>query len=169
MEILNTQRLMLKTTKKEDFKILHEVIFSDKNVYRYTFGKEGFTFEQTCQFLKTNANFSSKIGLSTLIEKTSSNIIGLAGVLPCDIFEKEDFEIGFILAKNAWGKGYAKEIGFAQIEFVKNTLKKPRVLALASPKNENSIKTIKSLGLIYIKNTPTPKGERAVFMKEFTF
>lgn len=167
MEILSTKRLILRVCKKDDFEILHKIIFSDIDVYQFTFGSNGFTKEESFKFLMENANFNSLVGLSVLVEKESLSIIGLSGVIPCEVLGKKDFEIGFILQKSSWGKGYAKEIGAGQLDFIKNTLKQPRALALADPKNQNSIKTIKSLQLVHVKNTITKNGERSVFLKNF--
>ncbi len=167
MEILNTDRLILRTMKKEDFQILYEKIFAHMDVCRYTFGSKGFDFKKTCNFLLQYGNFSSKIGLSTLILKENASIIGLGGAVPCKVLGGEDYEIGFILEKNSWGKGYAREIGQAQIEFIRDDLKKFQALALADPRNKGSIKVINALGFEYIKDVWDTKGLRKVFVKKF--
>lgn len=165
--ILQTERLMLRQIKEEDFETLHEKIFSNPNVYKHTFGSNGFTYKQTCKFLKENGSFNSNIGISTLTEKQTKDIVGFAGVLPCSGLGGDDYEIGFVLSEGSWHKGYATEIGLAQCNFVKNTLKKPRVLALASPQNDASIHTIKKLGFSYLKDVDNTKGVRSLFVLEF--
>lgn len=125
------------------------------------------SLDDTKNFIEKNGNFDSKIGLSVLVEKDSDNIIGLAGLLECDYLGEKDFEFGFILAQEFWGKGYATEIGQAQIDFVKNELKRDRVLAIAAPENSSSIKTIKKLGLKLEKSiTLNERGNREVYLKQ---
>jgi [ribosomal protein S5]-alanine N-acetyltransferase len=135
MEILNTARLILRTIKNSDFEQIHKKIFSNPNVVKNTFGSKLFTLEETKEFLVKNANFNDKIGLSVIEEKENNKIIGLAGLLKCDYLNDEDYEIGFILEESSWGKGYAKEIGIAQINQVKTDFAKNRVLAAAAPEN----------------------------------
>lgn len=168
MIILQTQRLFLRTTKLEDIQTLYDEIFSIKDIVKHTFGKELFDLKQTQKFIKQNCNFDDKIGLSTLVEKQTNAIIGLSGVLKCKYLGQDDFEFGFILSKKYWGKGYATEIGKAQIDFVKYQLKSKRVLALASPQNTASIHTIEKLGLTYVKTIKLKdRDDRDVFTLDF--
>lgn len=168
MTLLETPRLTLRTTKLEDSNDLFEQVFSNETVVKYTFGNDGLNLEQSKQFIKENCNFDKELGLSTLIEKESSAIIGLAGVLQSDYLDQTDYEFGFILGENYWGKGYATEIGQAQIDYIQNKIKAKRVLALAHKENIGSIKTIEKLGL-YLHSTISTdgRGEREVFIKDF--
>jgi len=167
MNILNTKRLILRNITKEDFQTLYEEIFSDYEVVENTFGSTMFSQEETYKFLLENGNFDSNIGLSVIKEKETNTIIGVGGVLPCTYLDESDYEIGFILEKQSWGKGYAKEIGSAQIEQIRNELKKTRALAVVSPINKASIKSLKNLGFIYEKTLVIPRGERLVYSLSF--
>ncbi len=164
MKILETKRLLLRTMREDDFDALYERVFSCEDICRYTFGSSGFSKEESIKFLKENANFSSSIGLSTLVEKKSGQIVGLSGLMPCDALKQEDLEIGFILSREAQGKGYAKEIGKAQMDFALHTLNKPRVLALAHPDNVPSLKAIEKLGFFYVKTLKTRHKLRKIFV-----
>lgn len=167
MEILNTKRLILRTMKEEDFDTLHKNIFSNFNVVQNTFGSSMFSSDETKDFLKQNANFDSKLGLSTLVEKQSNQVIGLAGVIKCEYLDDIDYEIGFILQEAAWGKGYAKEIGKAQISQIKEELNDKRAVAVVAPDNIGSIKTLESLGFSYVKDTQISRGSRLVYCLDF--
>lgn len=167
MEILNTNRLILRTVNEKDFNTLFENIFSDFNVVKNTFGSSMFSKDETYKFLKENANFDSKLGLSTLIEKDTNEVIGLAGVIPCDYLGDKDYEIGFILKESSWGKGYAKEIGLAQIEQIRTSLNNKRALAVVAPDNQASIKSLESLGFVYEKEIEISRGSRLVYSLNF--
>lgn len=119
MKILETTRLILRTVNHEDIPQLYKKIFSDIEVIKLTFGNELFNLEECTKFIKENCNFDKEIGLSAIIEKQTNTLIGLGGVLQCEYLNQKDYEIGFILAKEFWGKGYATEIGQAQIDYVK--------------------------------------------------
>lgn len=168
MIILETERLLLRTTTLDDTNDLYEQVFSNEEVVQFTFGREGLNIEETEEFIKNNCNFDKELGLSTLVEKKSGNIIGLAGNLECNYLDEKDYEFGFILGKDFWGKGYATEIGKAQIDFIKNKLKAKRVLALVHKENIGSIKTIEKLGLNHFTTVPTVgRGNREVYIKKF--
>ena len=82
--------------------------------------------------------------------------------------DKNDLEFGFVLHQEYWGKGFATEIGQFWVDFAKNELQKPRILAAASPKNHASINAIKKLGLTEVKEIASDdRGTRLVFLKEF--
>lgn len=168
MNIITSQRLIIRNTKLEDLESLYTDIFSEEDVVKYTFGKELFNKKQTEEFIIQNCNFENQLGLSTIIERNSEEIIGLGGIIKCEYLEQEDYEFGFILAKKFWGKGYASEIGLAQINFAKENLKAKRILALAHEDNLASIKCIKKLGLEYVSTVPTEgRGHREVFKLDF--
>lgn len=167
MNILETQRLILRTIKKEDFDILYEKIFSNYNVVQNTFGSSMLSKEQCYDFLNKNANFENKTGLSVIVHKQSNKIIGLGGSLNCSYLNEDDYEIGFILEEESWGKGYAKEVGKAQISQIKNDLNKQRAIALAAKNNIGSIKTLESLGFNLTSEIETKRGERLVFVLNF--
>jgi RimJ/RimL family protein N-acetyltransferase len=167
MHILETSRLFLKQMVSDDFLALYQDIFSNKNVVKETFGSQLFTQEQTYHFLEEQGNFSDTLGLSTLWEKQNEDIIGLAGVLRCDYLEEEDYEIGFILKQEAWGKGYAQEIGQAQIEMIRS-LGKKRALAVVAPNNLASINALKKLHFSDTQiRRQTNRGERCVYVLDF--
>jgi len=164
MNILETKRLILRTTNQEDLNSLYDEIFCNAEVVKLTFGNELFDIKQTEEFIKTNCNFDGKLGLSTLIEKSSGKVIGLAGVIECDYENLEGYEFGFILGKSFWGKGYATEIGQAQIDFIKYEMKTGKIAALVHKENIGSVKTIKKLGLTYLTTVSTQnRGVREVY------
>jgi len=168
MILLESPRLYIRNTHLEDISILHEIIFNDEEVVKHTFGNEQFTLEETKKFIKQSCNFNKTLGLSTLIEKETEKIIGLAGVIQCDYLEQPDYEFGFILSRDTWGKGYATEIGKAQIDYIQDIIKAPRAIALAHCDNITSKKCIKKLGLKYFSTISTPnRGNRFVYLKEF--
>ena len=168
MKILQTKRLTLRTTSLDDINDLFIQIFSNHDVIKHTFGSQLFSLEQTKKFIKDNCNFDSKIGLSTLVENESEQIIGLAGIIESNYLDTTDYEFGFILAKDFWNKGYATEIGRAQVDFIQNELKASRVLALAHKDNFGSLNCIKKLGLSYLKTIQTEdRGNREIYAKEF--
>ena len=142
MNILETQRLTLRQMEKKDIEDIYKKVFKNNEVVKYTFWSDFSSYNEVKDFINRSCNFDENLGLSILVENSSNNIIGLAGVLECNYLHVKDYEIGFILEEESWGKGYATEIGQAQIDFVRDKLKAKRVLAIAHPSNMGSIKCI---------------------------
>ena len=86
---MKTERLRLRELNPEDSKTLYELIFSDKDVIKYTFGKNNILEQNIYEYVK-------QIGLKILENNTTKEIIGLAGVLPCSYLQEDDYEFGFI-------------------------------------------------------------------------
>lgn len=148
MEILSTPRLILRATTQADIQPLHECIFSVPDVVRFVFAGEPFSLHQSEEFITNKFNFAgSPTGLSTLVEKNSGTVIGFSGLSACKPLGQDDLELGFVLAKSAWGKGYATEIGKAQIEFGFGQLGRSRLLAMVAPDNTPSIHVLTKIGL----------------------
>jgi [ribosomal protein S5]-alanine N-acetyltransferase len=102
-----------------------------------------------------------------LKRKPAGEIIGFAGLSPCDALGARDFEIGFVLARRVWGKGIATEIGEAQLAFGFGQLKCGRLLGLVDPRNAPSIHALEKLGLRYLETIADPKrGGRRVYVIE---
>jgi [ribosomal protein S5]-alanine N-acetyltransferase len=94
-------------------------------------------------------------------------IIGFAGLSPCDALGARDFEIGFVLARRVWGKGIATEIGEAQLAFGFEQLKCGRLLGLVDPRNAPSIHALEKLGMRLQETIADPRrGSRSVYVIE---
>jgi len=169
MVIIESERLLLRRVKLEDVDDLYREVFSDLEVVKHTFGKEIANRAQAQRYIIENCNTDAVFGLSALIERESGAVIGLGGVIECQYLDVLDYEFGFILGKSYWGKGYAKEIGRAQIEYIKAKTSAIRVLALVSSSNLSSVKTITNLGLEYLTCIETQgRGSRDVYVQYFS-
>jgi ribosomal-protein-alanine N-acetyltransferase len=102
-----------------------------------------------------------------LKRKPAGEIIGFAGLSPCDALRARDFEIGFVPARRVWGKGIATEIGEAQLAFGFGQLKCGRLLGLVDPRNAPSIHALEKLGMRHLETIADPRrGSRNVYVIE---
>ncbi|MBS0531864.1 MAG: GNAT family N-acetyltransferase [Proteobacteria bacterium] len=166
--ILTTQRLVLRTTTEADIPVLHDRIFGDADVMRYVFGGGPMPPEQSEAFIRKYFTFGPGLtDIAVLTEKPEAGVIGFAGLLSCDALGSDDFEIGFVLARQAWGRGIATEIGEAQLAFGFETLQRQRLLGLVDPGNAPSIHALEKLGLRYLKDVVRPpRASRSVYVIE---
>ncbi len=103
--------------------------------------------------------------LGTLVELSSGNIVGFSGLMQCHALAADDYELGFVLARPAWGKGYATEIGRGQLQYGFGTLKCTRLLALAAPTNLPSISALRKIGMHYHSTMQMEgRGERQIYL-----
>ena len=166
--ILVTPRLILRTATEQDIPIMHERVLGDGDVMRYVFQGVPMTLERAGQVMRKFFTFGDTLtGIAVLTEKPAAEIIGFAGVFPTEALGADDFEIGFVLARHAWGRGIATEIGEAQLAFGFERLNCGRLLGLADPQNAPSIHALKKLGLRYLKDVTEPgRANRSVFCIE---
>jgi len=97
--------------------------------------------------------------MGALIEKASGRMVGIAGTQPLGM--TGDLEIGWWLARDVWGRGYATEAGGAAMRHVLETLAQPRVAAIIDVGNEPSKRVVGRLGMRYEgRVTGTQLGHR---------
>jgi RimJ/RimL family protein N-acetyltransferase len=166
--ILTTPRLILRTAIANDIPILQQRIFSDSEVMCYAFAGVPMAKHEAGNFIGTHFTFGDSLtGLATLTEKPAGDVIGFAGLLPCGALGADDFEIGFVLARQAWGRGIATEIGEAQLAFGFDRLHCGRLLGLAEPRNAPSIHALEKLGMRYLKDiADTTRPHRRLYLIE---
>jgi RimJ/RimL family protein N-acetyltransferase len=83
-------------------------------------------------------------GLWAVEERTTGRFIGRIGC-----FEPEGwpgFEIGYALAREAWGQGFAREGAAAALHFARRVLKRDTIISLIRPANRASIAVAEHLG-----------------------
>jgi ribosomal-protein-alanine N-acetyltransferase len=163
-----TPRLVLRTTTEADIPILQQRIFSDGDVMRHVFHGVTMGQEKTEQFMRAHFTFGDSLtGIAILTEKPTGDVIGFAGLFACAALGADDFEIGFVLARHAWGRGIATEIGEAQLAFGFDQLGCSRLLGLVDPRNGPSIHALTKLGLRYLKDVAEPRrANRGVYCIE---
>jgi ribosomal-protein-alanine N-acetyltransferase len=166
--ILTTPRLILRTATEQDIPVMRQRIFGDPEVMRYVFQGGPMSPERAEQVMRKHFTFGDSLtGIAILTERPAGDIIGFAGLFPCDELDQGDFEIGFVLARHAWGRGIATEIGEAQLAFGFEQLNCRRLLGLADPCNAPSIHALKKLGMRYLRDVAEPpRPNRSVFCIE---
>ena len=166
--ILTTPRLILRTAVEQDIPMMHARVFGDSDVMRYVFQGGPMTEQRAAEVMRKFFTFGDSLtGIAVLAENTADNIVGFAGLFPSEPLGVADFEIGFVLARIAWGRGFATEIGEAQLAFGFEKLNCARLLGLADPRNQPSIHALEKLGLRYLKDvTEGGRANRSVFCIE---
>jgi len=145
---LETERLLVRPWRPDD-RAAFVAIHANSEVTRYLHAGVPFTDQEVDAYLERQTRQLAEFDLcmGALVERSSGEVIGVAGVQP--LGTTGDLEIGWTLARHAWGRGYAREAGRAAMAHVLETLGRPRVVAIIDVGNEASRRVAVSLGMEY--------------------
>jgi RimJ/RimL family protein N-acetyltransferase len=169
--IIATNRLILRSASNSDLDQLYDIVFSDPEVMSQAFEGKPLSRKQAADFFASSFDRDGNgMQLGVLTLKGAGAVIGFAGLLESTTLGKQDFEIGFVLGRAFWGRGYATEIGLAQIEYGLVQKKCTRLLAFVSPKNETSKSALLKIGMQHHSTLETSsRGMRDVYIVYPTF
>jgi [ribosomal protein S5]-alanine N-acetyltransferase len=148
MFLLETDRLVIRSWQPDD-RPAFTALMSHPEVTRYVHGGQPYSEDEVDEWFARQARQIAEHGIcmGALIEKSTGRLAGLAGTQP--LGTTGNLEIGWILARDAWGRGYAAEAGAAAMRHVLETLARPRVVAIIDPDNEPSKRVATRLGMTY--------------------
>ncbi|MEP6808600.1 MAG: GNAT family N-acetyltransferase [Chthoniobacterales bacterium] len=103
-------------------------------------------------------------GMYVVELKDTGQPVGTCGLLKRPTME--DVDIGYAFLSEFWGKGYAFEAAVAVMDYGRNVLGLPKIVALTSPQNESSIKLLEKLGMRFERLIQVPgwEGESKLFV-----
>lgn len=100
-------------------------------------------------------------GFWALEEKASGRCIGWCGPWAPEGWPAP--EIGWAVAPDLWGRGYATEAARFSLDYVRNTLKWKRVIHVINPANVRSIAVAEKLGSKREGTWQREDGDRAIY------
>lgn len=160
-EVIATARLSLCTASPADFRPLYEAVLSVPEVMCQVMGGHALSEEEARAFYEEKFDHEGTgTRFGVLVERHTARVIGFSGLMPCSVLGAPDHELGFVLAPQYWGKGYAQEIGKGQLAFGFAKLKCSRLLAQVSPQNPSSIRALERLGML-LHSTANSEGRGA--------
>ncbi len=146
---LNSPRLLLRQWRPEDQTIFARMN-ADTDVMRYY--PACLTILQSNHLAQKLATLIEKRGwgLWALELKESGEFIGFSGLHQpeADLPFNPCVEIGWRLAKEYWGKGYATEAAQVALEFAFNNLGLSEVISFTSKQNSRSSSVMQRLSMI---------------------
>jgi [ribosomal protein S5]-alanine N-acetyltransferase len=144
---LVTSRLHLRPFTPADHEAIHAV-YADPAVMRYVGHGAHRSMAETVRALRVYADILAAHGYSFLavVEREGGVLVGDAGLNPLG-GRGPDVELGYTVARAAWGRGYATEVGRALVEHAFTTLGVPRVVAQVEPANAASRRVLEKLGM----------------------
>lgn len=144
MTTLETERLILRMWREDDFEE-YARICADPEVMRYIGGKSFSRLEawRNMAFMAGHWHLRG-YGHWAVEEKTSGRLIGRMGFLNPEGWP--GFEVGWTLARECWGRGYASEGARRMLEYAFTEMDRDHVISLIHPENGASIKVAEKMG-----------------------
>lgn len=133
--MIETERLLLRPLAREDLDAL-VTVFADPEVGRFM---SPFGADQAVERLRQDREDWARqgYGLMTILDRVSGEVLGRSGLRYWPEFGET--EVGWVLRRDAWGRGYATEAarachewGFAHFDF-------SYITAMIDPRNARSI------------------------------
>jgi len=149
MTSLETPRLVLRPFRPDDLDDLCP-IFGDADVMRYV-GKGVRTRQETEETLLRMIGHWGRhgFGLWAVVDRQQARLIGRCGL--CFLDHTPEVELGYTLAKPAWGKGLATEAAHASLKYGFGPLELDRIVAIARPENGASRRVMEKVGMRFEK------------------
>ncbi|MES2104341.1 MAG: GNAT family protein [Pseudomonadota bacterium] len=146
LPVLPTARLELRAISTDDIDALFS-IFSDPQTLRYwSRGPYSSPTELQSYFDKTEQSFIDKSQLRWgLARREDGRVIGVCSLYAIDAGNLRA-DIGYILHKDAWGRGYMREALTAIFDYAFEVMSLRRIEADIDPRNAASITVLEKLG-----------------------
>jgi RimJ/RimL family protein N-acetyltransferase len=142
---LETERLVLRMFREDDFEA-YARIFGDPDVARYLgTGKPLDRWEAWRNMVFHIGHWSLRgYGMWAVEEKDSGHLVGRVGAFYPEGWP--GFEVGWALARECWGKGYATESARRALASAFTELGRDHVISMIYPENVASIRVAERIG-----------------------
>ena len=141
---LETDRLIMRMWRNEDFEA-YAKLCADPEVMRYLGGNPLDRMEAWRNMASHVGHWQLRgYGHFAVEEKATGEFVGRVGFMNPEGWPA--FEVGWTLAREFWGRGYATEAARRALAYAFNELDKDHVISLIDPRNKNSIRVAERLG-----------------------
>ena len=148
-EILETKRCLVREFAMEDLDALFE-LYAKPGMTDYV--EPLYSYEEEAAYQKAYIRHRYRYygyGMWLVFDKESGKLIGRAGLEDRDYPEGTAMELGYMIAPEYQGKGYATEVCRAILIYAKEELEAESVNCLVDEKNVPSVRLVEKLGFTY--------------------
>jgi [ribosomal protein S5]-alanine N-acetyltransferase len=171
--VIETERLLLRLPVPADAPAVFEAI-GDAEVTRFIgLGETGNLDDAVEKVQRMQRGWREDgFGAFVVVRKTDNATLGRVGLLVwdptswqsgirADIGDRAEVELGWTLARHAWGHGYATEAAAAVRDWAFLEVRPPRLISLIHPENERSQKVAMKIGEHFEHTITTHRGATA--------
>ena len=162
MTVLETERLLLSRLSYEHCAFIFELV-NEPSFKRFVGDKDVNSPEDARHYLREGpiGNYERfGYGLFLVTVKEARIPAGICGLVKRDEFDDPD--LGFALLKRYRRNGYASESGEAVLAYGFEELTLRRIIAMADPDNEPSVRLLDKLGFLYERKVRMPDDDHDI-------
>ena len=150
--ILETERLKLRLITMDDVTVYYS-FFSDPEIMR--FYPSTRSLEESREFVKRQIRRYENDGFGPwgVLLKPADQIIGYCGLINQTVDSKTELEIGYLIDRAYWRKGFASEAAIGCRDYAFNIRGANRLISLIDPANVASIGVAKKVGMTLEKQS----------------
>ena len=126
--VIETERLRLRTFRRSDLPV-YAALNADPEVMRYLGGVIDRAESDHIATWAQQTYAAHRMGLLAIERRVDGVFLGMCGLHPITWYP-DDIEIGWRLAREYWGNGYATEAAAAWLQYGFESLALPRVIRL---------------------------------------
>lgn len=147
--VLSTPRLLLRTFRRADLP-LYAALNAHPEVAKYLGG--ALSREESDDIAEwANERYAAEgLGLLAIERREDGAFLGMCGLHHLRD-RPDDVEVGWRLAYEHWGNGYATEAATGWLDHGFDTLGLPRVISVTDPPNLPSLAVMRRLGLTFLE------------------
>jgi RimJ/RimL family protein N-acetyltransferase len=141
---LETPRLILRPLREDDAEALHTAVYGDPAV---TWDGTAVTLEDTRAAVAAKVAHHAErgFGMLAVIDRADGSVLGFGGLQHLE--GGPEVEVGYYLARRAWGRGLGTEIARAAVGWGFRMLGLERIVAVVRPGNAASKGVLAKAGL----------------------
>ncbi len=160
--ILETQRLRLREMSLGDLDFIAEMLADSDGMRFYP---KLYSREESQEWIERQLQRYAKDGhgLWLVVDRASSKPVGQVGLIMQEVEGSWQPEIGYLVHKHYWRRGYASEAALGVREYAFNVRGKGRVISLIRPENIPSQAVARKLGMAPERSVDFKGLEHIVF------
>ena len=146
--MFETERLVLRPLDEGDVDAIF-AMRSDAEVMRFI--REPQNRAESVNWVKLVSSrwTSDNVGFCAVIEKQTNKFLGWCGLWR--LKESGELEIGYAIAREFWGRGFATEAARFFLEYAFERLKPKKIVAVAEPENASSRRVMEKIGMKFVR------------------
>lgn len=167
VRIADTERLSIREMTVADLELLYQ-IYDDDGVRQFVKGlhpDRSIEEDRTRAYIKYMYGLY-QFGMWILEERSTGEVIGKAGFGIADYRGESELDLGYLIAREKRGQGYAVEACQAVLDYGKRILGFSRVAAYIHPDNQASLAVIRKLGFDELGSVEADQETLLHFQKE---
>lgn len=146
--VLTTPRLILRTFRRDDLPLYAE-LNADPEVVEFLGGAPlSRQYSDEIAEWAQELYETERIGLLAVERREDNTFLGMCGVHHQESYPDE-LEVGWRLARQHWGNGYATEAATAWLDYAFGPLDAPRVISTTDRPNVRSLAVMQRLGMTF--------------------